>query len=105
MNRPGDEFFPGAGLACDEHRAASRRHLLDQVEHGKYGWRVADHLSKMSLFFRLFTQKAVLYAEARKIERPADHHLKGVDIARLLQVVDSPKLHRFHRCRYGAISG
>src|SRR3990172_9605290 len=74
VNCLSDEFLSGAGLACDEHGAAGRRHLLDQLEHRKHRWRVADHLHEALRPSCLLAEKTILETEAGKIQRTADYH-------------------------------
>jgi hypothetical protein len=63
VDRPGDEFLPGAGLAQEEHGGVGDRHLPDLVEQGPQGPAFADDLRESDLATDLLLQVGVLHQQ------------------------------------------
>ena len=105
MNGLGDQFLARAAFARDQHGRARRRHLRDQIEHGKDVLALADDVGKVVALLQRALELDVFFAQAAAFDGQSDLRQQFVVGPRLGDVVLRAALERRARHVDRAVRG
>ncbi len=105
MDRFGDLFLAGAGLALDEHGRAGLGDVADQLEDRVHARALADDVVERVALLQLLAQVHDLVLQAALAQHALDHQTQMVAVDRLGVEVVRPQAHRLHRLLDVAVIG
>jgi hypothetical protein len=97
VNRTGDHLLARAGLARDENRALGAGDDFSRSNHFLHAAAATDDAVVVEFGVAFADEIPVFGPQALVIERAVDDDQQLVDVERLLQVIESPELHRLDR--------
>src|SRR5437867_3538678 len=80
MDDFGDELLASAALALQQNSRASRRHLLDYVQHFLHRRRLANNILHAESVVELAAERYVLNFEFLLAQRAGNAHLQLIDL-------------------------
>ena len=105
VDRLGDQFLAGAGLALDEHAGVGRGDAFEPLDDVAHLRAVADDALEAELLVQPPLQLDVGPPQPRALDRLLRARAKLVDVQRLQQVVEGPLAHRLDGRRHRAVAG
>ena len=105
MNRAGDDFLAGPGLAGDQDRAVRAGHRLEHVKERLHRPALSEDAAESIALLELRAQVRVLRLQPPLLERLVKHVHQLVELKWLRNEVRRAPLDRIHGVFHGAIAG
>ncbi len=105
MDGPGGHLLARPALPRDEHGRVGRGHLLDEDIDLLHRPALADHMLEPVAVLEVPLEEHVLLLEAPRGQPPADDDLQLLDVERLDDVVERPRLEGLDGLGDAAVSG